>query len=160
MKKRKIIIIVITVILIVIDQLSKIFVSNNMSVGESTDIISGFFSITSVENTGAAWGIFSNGTLALGVLSVVFSLLFIKYIIDQKEISKFNVINYSLVLSGIFGNMIDRFVRGYVVDFLDFKLFSYDFPVFNIADTFIVLGIIFIMIDMLLVGDKSDSKQK
>ena len=160
MKKRKIAIMIITVVLVIIDQLSKLLVVSNLSVGESLNIIPKFFSITSVENAGAAWGVFSDSTLALGVLSVVFSLFFIKFIIEQKEISKFNVINYSLVLSGILGNMIDRFVRNYVVDFIDFKIFSYDFPVFNIADTFIVVGILLIIVDMLLVGDKSDSKQK
>lgn len=160
MKNKKIIILILTIVLVLIDQISKILLSNSLSVGESHDIISGFFSITYVKNTGAAWGMFSNGTILLGILSVAFSLFFIKYIIDLKEISKFNLINYSLILAGIFGNMIDRFVRGFVVDFLDFKIFSYDFPVFNIADTFIVLGIIFVMIDILLVGDKSDSKQE
>ena len=61
-------------------------------------------------------------------------------------------------MGGIVGNLFDRLVRGYVIDFLNFNIFSYDFPVFNIADTFIVVGIILILIEMMIVGDKDESK--
>ena len=156
MKKR---IFIIAFILFIIDMITKILVTSNMTVGSSINVISGFFSITYVENTGAAWGIFSNGTILLGLLSVVFLIVFIKYILDQKSISLFNSINYALIIAGVFGNMIDRFARGFVVDFLNFQVFSYDFPVFNVADTFIVVGIILIAIDYLLVGGKNDSRR-
>ncbi len=151
MKKR---IFIIAFILFIIDMITKILVTSNMTVGSSINIIPGFFSITYVKNTGAAWGIFSNGTIILGLLSVVFLIFFIKYIIEQKSIRLFSSINYALIIAGILGNMVDRFARGFVVDFLNFQIFSYDFPVFNVADTFIVVGIILILIDYLLVGDK------
>ena len=156
MKKR---IFIITFILFIIDMITKIIVTSNMTVGSSINVISGFFSITYVENTGAAWGIFSNGTVLLGLLSVVFLIVFTKYILDQKSISLFNSINYALIIAGVFGNMIDRFARGFVVDFLNFQIFSYDFPVFNVADIFIVVGIILVAIDYLLVGGKNDSRR-
>lgn len=151
MKKR---IFIIAFILFIIDMITKILVTSYMTVGSSINIIPGFFSITYVKNTGAAWGIFSNGTIILGLLSVVFLIFFIKYIIEQKSIRLFSSINYALIIAGILGNMVDRFARGFVVDFLNFQIFSYDFPVFNVADTFIVVGIILILIDYLLVGDK------
>lgn len=156
MKKR---IFIITFILFIIDMITKIIVTSNMTVGSSINVISGFFSITYVENTGAAWGIFSNGTVLLGLLSVVFLIVFTKYILDQKSISLFNSINYALIIAGVFGNMIDRFARGFVVDFLNFQIFSYDFPVFNVADIFIVIGIMLVVIDYLLVGGKNDSRR-
>ncbi|MBR4672132.1 MAG: signal peptidase II [Bacilli bacterium] len=156
MKKR---IFIIAFILLIIDMITKIIVTSNMTVGSSINVISGFFSITYVENTGAAWGIFSNGTVLLGLLSVVFLIVFTKYILDQKLISLFNSINYALIIAGVFGNMIDRFARGFVVDFLNFQIFSYDFPVFNVADIFIVVGIILVAIDYLLVGGKNDSRR-
>ena len=156
MKKR---IFIIAFILFIIDMITKIIVTSNMTVGSSINVISGFFSITYVENTGAAWGIFSNGTVLLGLLSVVFLIVFTKYILDQKSISLFNSINYALIIAGVFGNMIDRFARGFVVDFLNFQIFSYDFPVFNVADIFIVVGIMLVVIDYLLVGGKNDSRR-
>ena len=156
MKKR---IFIIAFILLIIDMITKIIVTSNMTVGSSINVISGFFSITYVENTGAAWGMFSNGTVLLGLLSVVFLIVFTKYILDQKSISLFNSINYALIIAGVFGNMIDRFARGFVVDFLNFQIFSYDFPVFNVADIFIVVGIILVVIDYLLVGGKNDSRR-
>ena len=156
MKKR---IFIIAFILFIIDMITKIIVTSNMTVGSSINVISGFFSITYVENTGAAWGIFSNGTVLLGLLSVVFLIVFTKYILDQKSISLFNSINYALIIAGVFGNMIDRFARGFVVDFLNFQIFSYDFPVFNVADIFIVIGIMLVVIDYLLVGGKNDSRR-
>ncbi|MBR3490142.1 MAG: signal peptidase II [Bacilli bacterium] len=156
MKKR---IFIIAFILLIIDMITKIIVTSNMTVGSSINVISGFFSITYVENTGAAWGMFSNGTVLLGLLSVVFLIVFTKYILDQKLISLFNSINYALIIAGVFGNMIDRFARGFVVDFLNFQIFSYDFPVFNVADIFIVVGIILVAIDYLLVGGKNDSRR-
>lgn len=151
-------IIYISVILVMIDLLSKLLIVNSFEVGESLTVIKKFFSITFVKNTGAAWGMFSSGTIVLAMVSMVFLYFFIKYIVELKSISLFNVINYSLIISGIIGNMVDRLVRGYVVDFLNFYIFSYDFPVFNIADIFIVVGIILVMLDTILVGDKSDSK--
>ena len=158
MRKKKITILILSIVLIIIDQVSKILVVNNLSVGESKNIIDGFFSLTYVKNTGAAWGMFSNGTLILGLLSMVFSIILIKHVIESKKLSTLSVISYSLLLSGIIGNMLDRFIRGFVIDFLNFFIFSYDYPVFNIADVFIVVGIILIIIETFIEGDKNDSK--
>ena len=158
MRKKKITILILSIVLLIIDQVSKIIVVNNLSVGESKNIVDGFFSLTYVKNTGAAWGMFSNSTIILGLLSIVFSIILIKYIIESKKLSNISVISYSLLLSGIFGNMLDRFIRGFVIDFLNFYIFSYDYPVFNIADIFIVVGIILIIIETFIEGGKNDSK--
>ena len=151
MKKK---LIIIAIICIILDQLSKLLVISNLSVGRGFSVIPSFFSILYIRNTGAAWGIFSNGTIILAVGSVVFLFFAIKYIYDLKSISKLSVFSYGMLLGGIVGNLIDRLFRNYVIDFLSFNLFGYSFPVFNIADCFIVISIILIVIETLLKEGK------
>ncbi len=145
---------IIGLICVIIDQLSKILIISNFSNNGSITIIPSFFSLTYVRNTGAAWGIFSNGTLILIFISLIFLYFFIDYILKNDIISKLSIVSYGLILGGIIGNLIDRIIRNYVVDFLDFKIFSYDFPVFNIADCFIVIGIILLIIEILFGKNK------
>lgn len=145
-----------SILCILIDQISKLLIVNSYDVNGGFSVIDGFFSITYIKNTGAAWGMFSNGTIILSLISIVFLFFMIKYIYELKKVSYLNVISYGMLLGGIVGNLIDRLVRNYVVDFLNFNIFGYDFPVFNIADCFIVISIILIVIDSW--RDKSDSK--
>ena len=151
MKKK---IIIIAVICILIDFISKILVINNLEVGTGITIIPNFFSISYIKNTGAAWGMLSNGTLILAGVSMVFLFFAIKYIYDLKNISKLSVFSYGMLIGGIIGNLIDRLFRNFVIDFLSFNIFGYDFPVFNIADCFIVISIILIVIETLLKEGK------
>ncbi len=139
-------IIVLTIILVLIDQITKLLVVGNIGLNTGITLIPSFFSIVYVQNTGAAWGMFSSGTIILALLSVVFLAFFAKHIIDKKNIDNFEVIIYSMLIGGIIGNLIDRLVRRYVVDFLSFKIFSYNFPIFNVADCFIVISIILLLI--------------
>ena len=141
---------------ILIDQISKLLIVNSYDVNDGFSVIDGFFSITYIKNTGAAWGLFSNGTIILSLISIVFLFFMIKYIYEMKKISYLNIVSYGMLIGGIIGNLIDRLIRNYVVDFLNFNIFGYDFPVFNIADSFIVISIILIVIDSW--RDKSDSK--
>lgn len=107
-----------------------------------------------VQNTGAAWGMFSSGTIILALLSVIFLAFFVKYIIDRKDMDNFEVVISSMLIGGIVGNLIDRLVRGYVVDFFSFKIFSYNFPIFNVADCFIVISIILLLFKMYFLDRK------
>ena len=73
-------------------------------------------------------------------------MYFIYYFIkNETKITKFVIIEYGLLIGGILGNFIDRVVYGYVIDYLDFKIFNYDFAIFNLADTFIVIGVILLI---------------
>ena len=155
MKKK---IIYLSLILLLIDQISKALVAYYFEVGESKVIIDNFFSLTYIKNSGAAWGMFAGGTIFLAIVSILFLGFIISSIKKMEDVTTFNVITYSLIISGIIGNMIDRIVRGSVIDFFNFSIFGYDYPVFNIADIFIVVGIILIVIESFWAGDKIDSK--
>ena len=137
LKKR---ITIIFIICLVIDRISKIFIMNNFTLYNSKKIISNFFDITYVKNSGAAWSIFSGNRFFLIAIAFLALILFVIFLIKEKNITFFESIIYGLIISGIIGNMIDRIIYGYVIDFLDFNILGYDFPIFNFADVFIVLG--------------------
>lgn len=132
---------------LLIDQLIKLVVSF-LEVNTKITIIPNFFYITYVQNDGAAWSILSGNRGFLIIIGIICLLLVYFFLIKDKEISKFEQINYILLISGIMGNLFDRIVRGYVIDYLDFEIFNYYFPVFNLADIFIVLGTILIIINV------------
>ena len=154
MKKK---IIYLTVFFVIIDQLIKLLVVNNLDVDTGFKVIPSFFSILYVRNTGAAWGIMSNGTLVLALFSIFFLIFAIKYVIELKNINYYKILSYSLLFGGIIGNLIDRILRNYVVDFLSFNIFSYSFPIFNVADCFIVISIVLIIIEMIYESNRSDN---
>lgn len=147
-------IIVLTIILILLDQITKLLVTLSINLNTGISLIPSFFSLVYVQNTGAAWGMFSSGTIILALLSVIFLAFFVKYIIDRKDMDNFEVVISSMLIGGIVGNLIDRLVRGYVVDFFSFKIFSYNFPIFNVADCFIVISIILLLFKMYFLDRK------
>ena len=113
--------------------------------------------LTYVENTGAAFGIFSGNILLIGVdIIILFSI--IKLMLSKKyNITKLHEIGYSLILAGGIGNLIDRIFRGHVIDYIDIsKIFNY--PVFNFADICIVVGVIILMIIILINTVKSQEE--
>ena len=135
---------------ILIDQLIKLLIVNNFVLGSSTSIIKNFFSLTYVQNTGAAFSILS-GNLILLICITVLALVFIYlFLVKNEKNTKMNLYFYGVLYGGIIGNLIDRIIRGYVVDYLDFNIFNYNFPVFNFADICIVVSILLIVIFSLL----------
>lgn len=134
-----------TIIFLIVDIISKIVVSNLMNVYDSVIVIKDFFNITYVRNTGAAWSIFTGETLGIVFVSLIIISFIIYYICKNNPKSKLEKIGYSMVLGGAFGNLLDRVVYGYVIDFLDFFIFGYDYPIFNLADTFIFMGVILLI---------------
>ena len=144
----------ISLFLLQIDQLSKMFIKNNYPFsslknisGKGNEIIHNFFYITKLENTGAAWGSFSGNIILISVISIVVFILLLRFVLKEK-LNTYRIIYYSMLFAGIIGNLIDRLFFGYVTDFLNFYIFSYDYPVFNIADIFIVVGVLLCLIDL------------
>ena len=140
---------------IIVDQITKFLASIYL---DNIDIIPGFFSLTYVENKGAAWGILNNSTIILVGISVIVLLIISKYISSTIEFTKLSVVSYGLLIGGIFGNLMDRMFRGFVIDFLNFNILGYNFPVFNIADTMIVIGVILMFIEV--IGDTYGNKSR
>ena len=138
--------IILILIVLIIDICSKLLISKSLYVGESISVIDNFFSITYVKNTGAAWSMFSDKTYLIVIVSSIIILGLIWYVFKNRFDKKLEGIAYSLIIGGALGNFIDRIIYGYVVDFMDFKIFGYDFPIFNFADTFIVIGVILLVI--------------
>ena len=132
---------------ILFDQGSKYYIVEKMTLGQSSEIISNFFSITSHRNRGAAWGILQDSRLFFLVVTVLFLAILFYYMYNQKNtLTKFDILTFSLIMGGAIGNFIDRLIRHEVVDFLDFRIFSYDFPIFNLADCYICIGVVFLLI--------------
>lgn len=152
MKKRRIFIILSIILLILIDQISKLIVSKYL-VNSDIILIPKFLTFTYIKNFGAAFGILEGKRVFFIIITVVVSSYLVYELI--KSNNKLNIMSLILIVSGILGNFIDRVVFGYVRDFISFSIFN---PVFNIADSFIVIGVIIYIINM-FVGDKNESKK-
>ena len=148
MKKK---IYILTIILLLIDIISKLIIKNTMNLYQSIIIIPNFFNITYVNNIGAAFSILEGKQFFLIILGIIFLIGLINYI-RKDNISKLKAIYYSLLISGILGNLIDRIIYHYVIDFLDFKIFNTSFPTFNLADTFICISVMLIIIESIIGG--------
>lgn len=139
--KEKFKIILIAVISVILDQIIKYLIISKYTLYKKNPVIEGFFNITYVQNRGAAWGILNNNIILLVVITVLALGLICSFIFKESNIKKLDIVLYGMLLGGIIGNFIDRIFRGYVIDFLDFIIFGYDFPVFNIADMLIVISV-------------------
>ncbi len=130
---------------LIIDQITKYWVTQSFTtLGQTIPIWSGVFHFTYVINTGAAFSFFSGGARWLRWLSLGVSLGLMALAWWGNKLRLTEQLGYGFILAGALGNGIDRFLFGYVVDFLDFRLIK--FPVFNLADVFINFGIIFLLI--------------
>ena len=148
-------------ILIAVDQLSKFWVATTLTFGERNPLGLGFY-LTHTKNTGAAFGILQNSTLLLGALSAIVSLLLIIYLVKQaKHMHSLQRSALTLILAGALGNMIDRFRLGYVTDFIDFYLpkINFDFAVFNVADSCVVIGAGLLMLTNFLPREKANKDE-
>ncbi|CAA9243461.1 Lipoprotein signal peptidase [uncultured Coleofasciculus sp.] len=131
------------VISLILDQLSKYLVVQNIGLNKTISLLPDVFHFTYVTNSGAAFSLFQGGAW-LRWLSLLVSIGLIALAWFGPLLNRFEQLGYGFILGGALGNGIDRFVNGYVVDFLDFRLIK--FPVFNLADTFINVGIICLLI--------------
>ena len=136
---------------IIIDQLTKFLVVQYMTIGQSISIIDNFLYITSHRNEGAAWGILQGKMLFFYVVTLIVIGIVILWIrrLDVKT-EKLLVIALSLILGGAIGNFIDRVMYQHVVDFIDTYIFGYNFPIFNIADSALCIGVFLMAVDAIL----------
>lgn len=146
----------ITIIVIAIDQYTKWIIVKNMELYEQITVINNFFWITSHRNKGAAWGILQDQMIFFYIITLIVIVAIVYYLEKHAEGSKLLMIGLTLILGGAIGNFIDRIFRKEVVDFLDVDIFTYNFPIFNIADSALVIGVGFVIIATIL----EDRKEK
>ena len=130
---------------IIIDQITKyVVVQEFVTVGNTLPLWQDVFHFTYVINTGAAFSFFRGQVEVLRWISLIVSLLLIAFVWFTPRLTLLEQLGYGFILSGAIGNGIDRFLFGYVVDFLDFRLIN--FPIFNLADVFINIGVLLLLI--------------
>lgn len=128
------------VILVIIDQLSKYYITTTMKLHDSIPVVKDVFEIHYIHNPGAAWGILENQYLLLGIFAIIaciFGAILYAKCLHANTLKALRIC-IVLILSGAIGNFIDRMRFQYVIDFIYFKLI--DFPVFNIADCYVTIG--------------------
>ena len=155
-KKDVIFILIIATLCCFFDLLTKFVVFNLM---QEKYIIS-IFNIVKAKNYGVSFGLFNDGTKTIKILILIFDIIVILYLLtlaktkqEYKNIKLF-LCSLSLIIGGAFGNMIDRIINGFVRDFLDFHIKNYHWPAFNLADSFICIGVFFLIICELFLRKK------
>lgn len=149
MKKEKIIGLIIVLILVGFDLVSKSMIESSIPYQQQMEIIPNFFWLTNVRNTGAAWSILDGKIGLLTLVSLVAAIVLTVVYLKDKQ-SKLGNIALVLMIAGTIGNFVDRLLLGYVRDFLSFNLFGYMFPVFNIADSLLVIGVFLLIVEVFI----------
>ena len=142
-----------------LDQFIKNIVLQNIDMGDTITVIPKLFYLTYVKNTGGAWSIMDNYPIILTLISFI-CLIGLNYYLSMSDTySKLETIYLGLIMGGILGNFIDRVLYDGVIDFISIHIFSYQYPIFNIADIMIVVGFILILIEIIW-GDKDGNRSK
>ena len=129
-----------------LDQLTKWIVVMTISLNDSITLIPTFLSFTHVRNFGASWSLFQNQIPFLIAVTIIALIFFFVWYQRLGPEYTFEKIGLMLMIGGTLGNFIDRVLLGYVVDFIDVIIFGYDFPIFNVADMALTLGVIALLI--------------
>ena len=156
MKKNIFKTIIIVFLSVLLDRIIKVLITKLVPLNSTINIIKKVFYITNVHNKGAAFSIMYGETIILIMLSIIFLGLIIFYMYKN---NKYNI-EYSLIIGGLLGNLIDRIIFGYVIDYIGVNIFSYSFPIFNIADSLIVIGAFIFIIRKDKVGDRIEVNSK
>jgi signal peptidase II len=145
----------ISLVIVLLDQLAKLLVVRSMPLGQNIPIVPGFFDLTFVLNPGAAFSLFA--TLPEWIrnpffilISVAAAVLIVAYRSRCLRENCLASVSLALILGGAIGNLIDRLRYGVVVDFLDAHIYQYHWPIFNVADSAISVGVTLLLLEMLL----------
>ena len=153
----------IAILVIVLDRMSKWLVAGSINLHDSISVLPGFFRLTHVQNSGAAFGLFaeSSSEWKVGIL-ILFSILALAVVsaLLWKNSHSMTITGagLALILGGAVGNLWDRLLTGHVVDFFDFYLGSYHWPAFNVADSAIVIGALLLVAEILFARSPAEQK--
>lgn len=147
-----------SLVVVLLDQITKIWIVNTPACQDLV-LIPGFFHLTYLKNTGMAWSLLSGYTQVLSVISAA-AVLFMIWIMETKKPKPLTKTALALMIGGAFGNMIDRLMLGYVRDFLDFYIFGYNFPVFNVADMALCIGVGLLILASVLEDEEKHGKNE
>ncbi len=153
----------IAVLVVGLDRFSKWLVASNITLHDSIVVLPGFFRVTHVQNSGAAFGLFAESSsewkVAILILFSILALAVVSALLWKNSHSMTTTgVGLALILGGAVGNLWDRLLNGHVVDFLDFYVGSYHWPAFNVADSAIVIGAMLLVAEILFA--KSPAEQK
>ncbi len=146
----------VTVPVLIVDQLTKLYVSSHFRLYDSLPVIPHWFAITYTLNPGAAFSLFAG--LAPGLRSAfLFSLsalaiVVLIWLLAKGEAVSATTVAFALILAGATGNLIDRLARGQVIDFIHVHYYAYSYPIFNVADSAITIGVALIILGRLRAG--------
>ena len=143
--------ILLSILIILSDQFTKHIININHTSYINKDFL--FFSIDYVKNYGAAFNILNGSRIFLSTISTTITLFLTYFILCKKNLSNLDLFSYSFILAGTIGNGIDRITNGYVIDFINLNFI--DFPVFNVADISINIGLIFIIYGLIKNNDNN-----
>lgn len=146
-----------SIVLILVDQLTKYMIVKSMEIGESISIIGDILKITSHRNYGAAWGMLQNQMMFFYIITVIVLIALCYFYFKEAADNLLMQSGLMLIFAGAIGNFIDRLFRGNVVDFIDTKIINYDFPIFNVADSCLTIGV-FILLYELLFNQKEEKQ--
>lgn len=151
---------VVSIVLLIIDSIIKWLIMHNIGIGHNIQVIGSFLTITHLKNTGAAFNMFNSYQLLLGFLAIVVIWYLLKLLSEEERLTKLKIILYSMLFTGIVANLLDRIIYGGVIDYISFQIFNLNMPVFNLADTLIVISISIYLIMEIVVENKHENKSK
>ncbi|SDJ73127.1 signal peptidase II [Jeotgalicoccus aerolatus] len=149
---------IVGIIVLAIDQLTKFLVATQMSLGESIPVIGEYLKITSHRNSGAAWGMFEGRMLFFYIITVAVLVFLIYFYKTEAKNNLLMQVGIALLMAGALGNFIDRLLFQEVVDFVDVLIINYDFPIFNVADSALTVGVIILLIEVFITGRGKNKK--
>ena len=148
----------VSAILVLADQISKTIVVKTMSLYESIPVIQNFFHFTYITNDGMAFGInFPFGYYIFTSVSVLLTLFLFWYLWSVRTLSIVIRLGISFIIAGAIGNLIDRIFLGAVIDFLDFMIGNFHWYVFNLADSYVTVGMVLVLVDSIILEKKRES---
>jgi len=139
----------ISIVVILFDQATKVLTKHNMTLHDSKDVLGDFLRLTYIQNPGMAFGIQIGNKTLFTIFSIVASIVIFIYLLKTRGDQKYVKLALSFILGGAIGNLIDRVLYGSVVDFVDIGIGDLRWPVFNVADAAVTIGMIILIVVIL-----------